>query len=284
MRAQISFEFIIIFVVAMIIFLAVFSAYSNKTEQTSAKQTQLHAQTIASQVVSDIDSIYVAGPNSRRFLSLPSSLKDNTDYSLNIYADEHIVEVGWNDGGVDKRYTKSFSAPIIMNWTNITKFFWIKNRNGYVTLAEGPIDGDKSGETATVAKWPEGDDYEGSKCDKDDICIILYNVQDYDIVMESFTLWWDDPNQGLKHFSVRTEANGWNQQTKIYEPPGSEPRTVVGTFTGDLDTLTIPANSHILIDEIKTEYSVTIPTSFILVLKFTDGTTSTIPFTIDQEI
>ncbi len=133
-KAQISTEFIIIVSVALIVFLIIFSIIDKRNDELYSTRTMLYARQEADQWASSINTIFLAGNGAQRRVSLPETLRDDKDYTINIYPSSHLVEITWSSLGKNKQYT----ATLIT--TNITgSLSELKNTSLRISNSDGGI-------------------------------------------------------------------------------------------------------------------------------------------------
>lgn len=132
MKAQISVDFIMIFSVALIIFLFLFSIVSKRNGELDSTRTLLYAKSVSDKLAFDINSIFLAGNGVTKTILLQSTLKDDTNYDLNIYPTEHLIKINWNNRQYSSTLlTSSLSGAL----TSLQGEYDIANVDGIITIA-----------------------------------------------------------------------------------------------------------------------------------------------------
>jgi uncharacterized protein (UPF0333 family) len=108
-KAQISAEFVIIASIALIIFLIIFSIIDKRNDELYSTRTMLYAREEADNLASSINTIFLAGDGAQKTISLPETLRDSKNYTINIYPSNHLLEITWSSLGKNKHY----AAPLI---------------------------------------------------------------------------------------------------------------------------------------------------------------------------
>ncbi len=106
-KAQISTEFVIIVSIALIVFLILFAIIDKRNDELYSTRTALYARQEADQLASSINTIFLAGKGAQKTISLPETLRDDKDYTIDIYPSNHLVEITWSSLGNNKHYTSS---------------------------------------------------------------------------------------------------------------------------------------------------------------------------------
>ena len=128
MKSQVSTDLTIVLAVALIIFLSIFVTIENRNNELNHLKTKLYAKAICDKVAIEINTIFLAGDGAQKTVELPDSLKDNSNYIVNIYPKAHIVEVVWFYGNQTKYYhCPVVSGDLTCGLTNIVDDFNISN-------------------------------------------------------------------------------------------------------------------------------------------------------------
>ncbi len=140
-----------------------------------------------------------------------------------------------------------------------------------------PLDEAASQASATQST-PGTSDWHGAQGGNDQFLIKLINETASDIIISSFDLSSDTSQPNLKHVQSSTAANGWNK-TKIWDGDQSLPTGQINVNAGSTNEWTIPANNYIIIDDFHFQNDLN-PGTWTLIVYFTDGTSSTLTFTL----
>lgn len=128
MKSQISIDLIIVFSILLVISSSVFVTVNRRNAELISSRSRLYAKAICERIATDINTVFLAGDGTKKTIGLPDSLKDNSNYMINIYPTSHIVEVLWFYGNETRRY----NCPILFgdltgNLTNILDDFNVTN-------------------------------------------------------------------------------------------------------------------------------------------------------------
>ncbi len=131
MKAQISVDFIIVISIALIIFLYLFTAADKRSDELYSKTTSLYARSVSDQLASNINSVYLAGYGFKKTVLLQETLKDNSNYNINIYPVEHLIKISWNN--------RQYSSPVLTSsisgtLSSLKGEYEIANIDGVITL------------------------------------------------------------------------------------------------------------------------------------------------------
>jgi len=127
MRAQISMEFLVVFSIMLVLFLALFSVAGDLSRDMDVKKEKLSAMDIVDSLALYIDLVHQAGDGASLNVSLAPTI-GMSGYNLSV-ANSSVL-VFWKDS--------VYSSPILsgsvqMNVSNYTDFF-VRNVNGVVVL------------------------------------------------------------------------------------------------------------------------------------------------------
>lgn len=134
-KGQLSAEFLILLSFILIFFLIVLGLVNQRSTITNQEISNLYAKSVADRVSQEINSIYLSGDGLSKNIALPTNLKDNTDYSIEVLPQLRQVRIFWIRGDNEKFY----SAPLITSniagsLTNLTGELNISNNNGIITI------------------------------------------------------------------------------------------------------------------------------------------------------
>ena len=135
-KGQLSAEFLILLSFILIFFLIVLGLVNQRSAITNQEISNLYAKSIGDRVSQEINSIYLGGDGLSKSIALPTSLKDNTDYYIDILPQLQQVRIFW----VREDNEQFYSAPLITSniygtLTNLTGNINISNDNGVVTIS-----------------------------------------------------------------------------------------------------------------------------------------------------
>jgi len=132
-KAQISTELIIVLSALLIIFLIIISILNKRSDEYFFNQRYMNAKEYSEKVASQLNTVFLSGPGTRARVELPQTLRDNTNYSINIYPQQHVVEIAW----LSKNNIRHYSSQILTS--NITGKISNINGNINITNIEGGI-------------------------------------------------------------------------------------------------------------------------------------------------
>lgn len=104
-KAQISTEFIIVFSIMLIMFLIILSIMNSRSDEYYYNKRLMNAKEYSEKVASHINTVFLAGPGTSTVLPLPNTLRDETNYTINIYPQVRIVEISWMSKNTERQYT-----------------------------------------------------------------------------------------------------------------------------------------------------------------------------------
>ncbi|MBW2965950.1 hypothetical protein KY342_02485 [Candidatus Woesearchaeota archaeon] len=135
-KSQISAEFIIIASVSLVVFLIMFSIIDKRNDELYSERTMLYARMESDKLASSINTIFLAGGGAQKTISLPETLRDDKNYTINIYPTHHLVEIIWNSLGKNKQYTSILiTADITGNLTSLKNItLIISNSDGGIVI------------------------------------------------------------------------------------------------------------------------------------------------------
>tara|TARA_Y100000310_G_scaffold110706_1_gene109153 strand:+ start:252 stop:668 length:417 start_codon:yes stop_codon:yes gene_type:complete len=134
-KSQISVEFIMVVSVVLIVFLVIFSIANKRNDILESQQTKLYAKQLAEKVAININSVFLAGPETNITISLPSSLKDESSYTLSIHPENHIVNIDYVVGDTTNHYaTTILTSDISGTLTGISSSISISNQQEGIVI------------------------------------------------------------------------------------------------------------------------------------------------------
>jgi len=129
MRGQVSTEFVIVFAILMVVFLAVFQTALRKEDLNEDRILELDAQAQADRLALYINSVHHAGPGAEAVLTLDSDVA-GLDYSIDVRASAKRVEATF-EKGENRTYSSSIQTSSVV-FTSSDNELTIVNRNGTV--------------------------------------------------------------------------------------------------------------------------------------------------------
>lgn len=135
-KAQISTEFVIVVSIALIVFLFIFAIIDKRNDELYSTRTMLYARKEADNLASNINTIFLAGDGAQKTVLLPETLRDDKNYTINIYPSSHLVEITWSSLGKNKQYTSPLiTADITGNLTSLkSTTLTISNSDGGIII------------------------------------------------------------------------------------------------------------------------------------------------------
>ncbi len=135
-RGQLSMDFLITIVVALVIFLFLMQAFETRQAGVREAQNRLDATHTAELVADSANAVLLAGSGAGALVALPSALQSNEPYTANVTVnatgpDVARIDVAWSNGFVSRPLlTTRASGNLTPGGTvNIT------NTNGSLTFA-----------------------------------------------------------------------------------------------------------------------------------------------------
>ena len=110
-KAQISTEFIIIASVVLVVFLVIFTIIDKRNDEFFASRTKIYVKELCDKVATEINAIFLAGNGATKRIILPETLKDDTDYLVNVYPTSHLVEIQW----IYRDEVRQYTCPILFD-------------------------------------------------------------------------------------------------------------------------------------------------------------------------
>ncbi|MBW2984328.1 hypothetical protein KY361_04390 [Candidatus Woesearchaeota archaeon] len=135
-KSQISAEFVIIASAALIVFLIIFSIVDKRNDELYSARTMLYARQEADRLANSINTIFLAGNGAQKTITLPETLRDDRDYTINIYPSSHLVEITWSFLGKNKQYASTLTTANITGSLTALKnmTLTISNSNGGIII------------------------------------------------------------------------------------------------------------------------------------------------------
>ena len=135
-KSQISAEFVIIASIILIVFLIMFSIIHKRNDELYSTRTMLYARQEADKLASNINTIFLAGNNAQKTIALPETLRDDKNYTINIYPSNHLIEIIWSSLGKNKQYTSTLiTADVTGNLTSLKNTtLTISNSDGGIVI------------------------------------------------------------------------------------------------------------------------------------------------------
>ena len=134
-KAQISVDFIIVLSVALLVFLVLFNIISNRRDDMNSASTLLAAKEVADKLAIEVNTIHLAGDGAFKTVTLPETLRDNSDYNITIYPKYHVIEVNWNYLGNMKKYSSAIvTGNVNGSISSINGFVNLTNDNGVIMV------------------------------------------------------------------------------------------------------------------------------------------------------
>ncbi|OIO64295.1 hypothetical protein AUJ68_06765 [Candidatus Woesearchaeota archaeon CG1_02_57_44] len=133
-RAQVSVDLIIMLAALLVLLLAVFSQVADRTVQGRHIAQRLHADELCRLAAGKGMDVALAPNGTRTELSLPSTLRDGTPYTLHFRSEAHLVEVVWFSRDANRAHC-AFPGAVAGNTTNVLSSANLTNIKGVVTVA-----------------------------------------------------------------------------------------------------------------------------------------------------
>lgn len=135
-KSQISTEFIMIALIALIVFLIIFSIIDKRNNELYSTRTMLYARQEADNFASSINTIFLAGDGAGKTITLPETLRDDSDYIINIYPFSHLVDITWSFSGENRQYSATLITANITGSLSSLKntTLTISNRDGGIII------------------------------------------------------------------------------------------------------------------------------------------------------
>lgn len=135
-KSQISTEFLVIVSIALLVFLIIFAIIDKRNDELYSTRTKLYAKQEADKLASNINIIFLAGDGANKTISLPETLRDDRNYSMNIYPSSHLAEIRWSSLGENRQYKATLiTSNITGSLTSLkNQTLTITNSNGGVVI------------------------------------------------------------------------------------------------------------------------------------------------------
>ena len=135
-KAQVTVDFLIIFAIALIMFMLLFNMAIDKSRQFSMQSSQLYARQLADKIGLEINRVFLAGDGPLKSIILPETMHNNIDYSINFYPNNRLVEINYTAYGQRATYSSVlFTTQIHTNLTNFAGAISVINNNGEIIIS-----------------------------------------------------------------------------------------------------------------------------------------------------
>lgn len=134
-KAQISTELILILSIVFIMFLVILGTIDKRTDEYQYNRRLMDAKKYSEKVATTINMVYLSGAGTSATINMPTTLIDNTNYSINIYPKNHMVEISWMSK-IDMRqhHNQIVTANITGNLTGLNGNINITNIDGGIFI------------------------------------------------------------------------------------------------------------------------------------------------------
>ncbi|MBI2107907.1 hypothetical protein HYU10_00960 [Candidatus Woesearchaeota archaeon] len=103
-KTQISADFIITISISLIVFLAVFYIADNRNTALRSYEAGLYARQEADRLALELNSIFIAGPNSTSTIFFAGILKDGTPYNLTLVPLKRTANIEYDFEGLQRQH------------------------------------------------------------------------------------------------------------------------------------------------------------------------------------
>lgn len=104
-KGQLSVEVVILLSALLIILMAVISSFSISSDSSMFNTRTASAREYSEELAYAINNVYLAGDGATQLVNLPSTLIDNTNYSITIYPQQHVLDTTWLSGSQLDHYS-----------------------------------------------------------------------------------------------------------------------------------------------------------------------------------
>ncbi|MEK6954030.1 MAG: hypothetical protein AABX01_03415 [Candidatus Micrarchaeota archaeon] len=112
-KAQFSFDLMVVISIMLLLFLGLFQFYIGKAEGASITRQKLSAKSISDTLASRMDSVLQAGNGTESKFSLPQTLSDGENYTIEIVG--RRVDVVFNRASVSSLLSSSDLLSVDLN-------------------------------------------------------------------------------------------------------------------------------------------------------------------------
>lgn len=135
-KSQITVEFMIMTAIVLVSFMAVLSAFASRGDEFYSMRTRLYAADEADQLAAAISTSFLAGDTAQTQLSLPSSLVNGENYTIDILPQIRQVQIRWQVFGQQRHYTSTLiTSNITGNLSELRdRMITIQNRGGGIII------------------------------------------------------------------------------------------------------------------------------------------------------
>jgi hypothetical protein len=135
-RAQLSVELIIILSALLVLVIAFMPLINQSSGYVIEQNRRMDTSTYTERLANSINTISLAGDGANTTLILPLSLQDNTDYSLNIYPRQHLIEIIWQQDTLQQHTSQITTSAVSGQLTGLKGKIRLRNTAGVVVINE----------------------------------------------------------------------------------------------------------------------------------------------------
>lgn len=120
-------ELLVVFIIISGLFLIILNVVTVMDNNKIVNKAEMDAKTAVDKISFEINNLYLLGDGANSSLLLPGYLDNNVNYTLNVYPEEHVVEIQFNG----KRYLGQVITGDV-NYSSTGKNIKLENRKGRI--------------------------------------------------------------------------------------------------------------------------------------------------------
>jgi hypothetical protein len=134
-KAQLTMEFILLLSGLLLAILVIISLFWSNPLYTTYSKPSINAREYAESLALEINNLFLAGDGTKAELLFHPTLIDNSEYVINIYSQNHLVEIKWYSAGELKQYSSQLiTSSIKGNLTNLYGNINLTNIKGEIII------------------------------------------------------------------------------------------------------------------------------------------------------
>jgi hypothetical protein len=134
-KAQVSVEMIILLSALLILVMGIISTFSSASDRSLFNRRTVSAMEFSENLAYGINNVYLAGEGAGAEVVLPTTLIDNTDYSIIIYPELHILEISWKARqDIETHQVQLLTAQLGGKLSGINGSVSLSNVNGTIMI------------------------------------------------------------------------------------------------------------------------------------------------------
>jgi hypothetical protein len=134
-KAQVSVEMVILLSALLILTMGIISSFASSSDRSFFSKRGMSAREFSEKLAYGINNVYLAGDGASADIVIPSTLIDNTNYSIVIFPSQHILEISWKASqDVERHQVQLLTAGLAGKLSGIYGSVGLSNVNGTIII------------------------------------------------------------------------------------------------------------------------------------------------------